>query len=130
MPTNPIRPLTETTAAVPSVAAITTTSRTLAHGRAERGRLVLADPEHVEVPAMGEQHDRGDDDVRQHQPHVVPLRRRQPAEDPRVDLADDVDVALQDERLHGAGERRHGDAGEHERHAGAAAAERAARRRT
>ena len=96
------------------------------HRRAERRRLVLADPEQVEVAAVGEQHDGGDDDVRQHHAHVGPPGRRQPAEDPVVDLPDDLDVALEDERLHGGRQRRHGHAGEHERDPRAAAAERRA----
>ena len=56
IPTNPIRPLTDTTAAVPSVAAITTTSRTRADRSAERRRLVVTDAEQVEVAAVQQQH--------------------------------------------------------------------------
>ena len=53
-----------TTAAVPSVAATTTTSRDAGDRRPERRRLVVADPQQVEVPAVQQQHDRADDDVR------------------------------------------------------------------
>ena len=73
---------------------------------------------------MQQQHRAADDHVRQHQPDVAPVGRRQPAEDPAVHLADDVVVALQHERLDRGGQRRDRDAGEHQRDAGATGAER------
>ena len=55
IPTKPISPLTATAAAVPSVAASTTVSRSRATIDAEAARFGLADPEHVEQPPVGDQ---------------------------------------------------------------------------
>ena len=82
MPTKPISPLTETAAAVPRVAAMTTVSRSRATSTPEAARLGLADPEHVEQPPVGQQDPGRDDHVRQDQRDVGPGGQGQAAQDP------------------------------------------------
>ena len=67
IPTKPIRPLTATAAAVPSVAATTTMIRTRAV-HAEAGGFLVADREDVEQAAVAAA-SRRDDEVRQHDAH-------------------------------------------------------------
>ena len=64
IPTKPISPLTATAAAVPTVAATTTTSRTRLTFTPSARRLLVADAEHVEQPPVQQEHDRADGDVR------------------------------------------------------------------
>ena len=60
IPTKPISPLTETAAAVPAVAAATTSSRVRRDVDAEARRLVVAEAHHVEHAPVEDQHDRAD----------------------------------------------------------------------
>jgi hypothetical protein len=94
------------------------------HLRSQRRGLVVADSQHVEVPSMQQQHRTADHHVRQHQPDVVPVGRRQASEDPAVHLTDDVVVPLQHERLDRGGQRGDRNARQDERDARATGADR------
>ena len=123
-PTKPISPLTDTTAAVPSVAVTTMTSRdrdtdmpsvaastspTRNTSSCRRCRISTIE---LMITYGSDQQD------------VRPRRTRQPAEHPLEHLADHLVVALQDERLHRGRERHDGDPGQHQRRARPAAAAR------
>src|SRR5436309_3223570 len=82
---------------------------------AEAGRLVVADAEYVEYVAVGQHGGGRDGGVRQEQQDVVPAGRGQAPEQPGVDLADRVRVALLQVRLTGGEEAGHRDAGQDQR---------------
>src|SRR3712207_7205339 len=49
---------------------------------------------HDALPILGQQHHRGDRRVREQEPHLVPVRRAEPAEEPRVDVAQGLRLPL------------------------------------
>src|ERR1019366_2233900 len=109
MPTKPISPLTATAAAVPSVAAMTTVSRT------------PADPQPREQPPVGKEQRGSDGGVRQDDEHLGPRGERKAAEDPRVDLLQVLRVLLLQIGLHGGEQGRYRHAGQDDRGGGTAA---------
>ena len=115
IPTKPIRPLTETAAAVPAVAATTTSSRTRPTLMPRLAASSSPSAEHVEHAAVQHDHERADDDVRRREPDVAPACGGEAAEQPRVDVAQRVGVLLLHERLHRGHECGDRHAGEHER---------------
>ena len=114
IPTNPMRPLTDTAAAVPRVAAATTMSRVRAgwmpsvpaSSSPTRSTSSMRRWASSTAPLT---HDVGED-----QPHVGPRCHGEAAEDPVVDLADLLLVPLLEVGLDGGEQRRHGDAGQHD----------------
>src|SRR5260370_41474449 len=110
IPTNPMSPLTETAAAVPSVAAITTVSLSLATFTPRVPASDSPNPQHVEQSPVGEQHGRGDQHVRQDQPDLAPGRPGQAAEYPRVDRLERLGGLLLQIGLRGCQHRCGGDA--------------------
>src|SRR5215211_3431242 len=63
---------------------------------------------------MKKDRDRADDYIRNDQIHVAPTRRREPTEDPCVDLPDRLRLALLDVGLDRGEERGHSDTGEYQ----------------
>ena len=115
IPTKPISPLTATAAAVPSVAATTTASRT----RPTSTPRLAASSSPTLSTSSTRRCSRSTSELR---PRCTGSRSRrrasresEAAEEPRVDLLQRVRVLLLDERLHGREERRDRDAGEDER---------------
>ena len=107
IPTKAISPLNATAAAVPSVAA-TTTSEPHAARRCTP-RLAASSSPTLSTSSSApvqQDHDRADDDVRRDERDVVPARRLEPAEDPAVDLLQRLGVLLLHEGLHRGEERR------------------------
>ena len=126
IPTKPMSPVTATAAAVPSVAATTSASRTRL---TSTPRLAASSSPRLSTSTHApqrEDHDHRDRDVREDQNDVRPARARDVPEDPRVDLLQRLRVLLLDERLPGREERRDGDAGEDQRCGVALAPRRAA----
>ena len=124
IPTKAISPLTETAAAVPSVAATTIASRARA---TSTPRLAASSSPRLRTSSTRRWRTSTselDRDVRRADRDVGPRRGREAAEQPRVDVLQHVGVPLLDEGLHGGGERRDRDAGEDE---GAARVHRAGR---
>ena len=77
----------------------------------EARRFVVADAQNVEQTAMQQNHRRAGDDIRPGQDAVVPAGRREPAEQPGVDLSQRLLPLLLHERLrrrHEGGDRHPG----------------------
>ena len=129
IPTKPISPVTATAAAVPSVAATTSASRTRRTSTPEARRLVVAEVEdvHDAAAARGSRR-RATATYGRIRTTSRPARARDVPEDPRVDLLQRLGVLLLDERLPGGEERRDRHAGEDERRRVALAPRRAADR--
>ena len=100
---------------MPSVAAITIVNLVRATLMPERCGLIAADTKQIEMPAVYEQHDHADDCVWKHQPHISPRRVRQTSRDPAEDFPEHLQVALQEECLHGRSEGDYGDTRQNER---------------
>ncbi len=100
MPTNPINPATATAAAVASDAATTTGSRTRVGLQPEALCLVVAEPEHIQESAVQQEHSDAHSRIGKDQHDVAPAGRREPAQDPGVDLPQGVGVLLLHEGLH------------------------------
>src|SRR3954454_14291816 len=143
IPTNAIRPLTATAAAVPSVAAamITSRARRTFSPSAEASSSpspstsstrpcsrITTEPKYAKHPHAQQTPPRANRDERPREPHVVPVGGDEAAEQPGVDLAQVLRPLLQHEGLAGGEEGRHRHAGEDQRAGRADAAERAADR--
>ncbi len=126
IPTNPISPLTLTTAAVPRVAVSTSTSRT----RAGSTPRLAASTSPTAITSRVRRYIRIDaarhDDVRQRDPDVRPAVGAEPAEHPGVDREQRVVVPLLDEVLDRVEERADRDPGQHDHHGSAASPDGAA----
>ena len=67
--------------------------------------FIVADSQHINQSAMQQQHHAAYDDIRKNQAHIAPRCGGEATKNPRIHLAHDVVVALQDKRLYRGGER-------------------------
>ena len=114
MPTNPISPLTETAAAVPRVAAITTVSRSRAMSTPRLAASVSPTRSTSSSRRWASSTTAATVDVRQDQQHVGPGRQGQAAQDPRVHRLQRLRVLLLQVGLHRGEQRGHRHPGQHD----------------
>src|ERR1700759_1755114 len=104
IPTKAISPLTDTAAAVPSVAATTIVIRARPTSIPRLAPSSSPRLSTSSTPPVQHEHQRAHRDVRRADRDVVPGRRREAAEQPCVDVLQLLRVLLLHERLHGRGE--------------------------